>query len=38
MPIAIILKELRVLGSFTYADEFAEVIALSLMERSRSPI
>jgi len=27
-PIAIILKELRVLGSFTYADEFAEVIAL----------
>ncbi|HEY2654136.1 MAG TPA: zinc-binding dehydrogenase [Solirubrobacteraceae bacterium] len=26
--IAIILKELRVLGSFTYADEFAEVIAL----------
>jgi threonine dehydrogenase-like Zn-dependent dehydrogenase len=27
-PIAIMLKELRVLGSFTYADEFAEVIAL----------
>jgi L-idonate 5-dehydrogenase len=27
-PIAILLKELRVLGSFTYADEFAEVIAL----------
>lgn len=27
-PIAIILKELHVLGSFTYADEFAEVIAL----------
>jgi hypothetical protein len=27
-PIAIILKELRVLGSFTYADEFAEIIAL----------
>jgi threonine dehydrogenase-like Zn-dependent dehydrogenase len=27
-PIAIILKELRVLGSFTYAEEFAEVIAL----------
>jgi threonine dehydrogenase-like Zn-dependent dehydrogenase len=27
-PIAIILKELRVLGSFTYADEFAAVIAL----------
>jgi len=27
-PIAIILKELRVLGSFTYTDEFAEVIAL----------
>jgi len=26
--IAILLKELRVLGSFTYADEFAEVIAL----------
>jgi threonine dehydrogenase-like Zn-dependent dehydrogenase len=26
--IAIMLKELRVLGSFTYADEFAEVIAL----------
>jgi threonine dehydrogenase-like Zn-dependent dehydrogenase len=26
--IAIILKELRVLGSFTYADEFTEVIAL----------
>jgi threonine dehydrogenase-like Zn-dependent dehydrogenase len=27
-PIAIILKELRVLGSFTYADEFTKVIAL----------
>ena len=27
-PIAILIKELRVLGSFTYADEFAEVIAL----------
>ncbi len=27
-PITIILKELRVLGSFTYADEFTEVIAL----------
>lgn len=27
-PIAILLKELRVLGSFTYVDEFAEVIAL----------
>jgi threonine dehydrogenase-like Zn-dependent dehydrogenase len=27
-PIAIVLKELRVLGSFTYADEFAQVIAL----------
>lgn len=27
-PIPIILKELRVLGSFTYADEFAEVIGL----------
>jgi threonine dehydrogenase-like Zn-dependent dehydrogenase len=27
-PIAIILKELRVLGSFTYAHEFTEVIAL----------
>ena len=27
-PIAILLKELRVLGSFTYADEFAEMIAL----------
>jgi threonine dehydrogenase-like Zn-dependent dehydrogenase len=26
--IAIILTELHVLGSFTYADEFAEVIAL----------
>ncbi len=25
---AIVLKELRVLGSFTYADEFAQVIAL----------
>jgi threonine dehydrogenase-like Zn-dependent dehydrogenase len=27
-PIAILIKELRVLGSFTYADEFVEVIAL----------
>jgi len=27
-PIAILIKELRVLGSFTYADEFAEVIGL----------
>jgi len=27
-PIAILIKELRVLGSFTYADEFAQVIAL----------
>lgn len=27
-PIAIMLKELRVLGSFTYADEFAAAIAL----------
>jgi threonine dehydrogenase-like Zn-dependent dehydrogenase len=27
-PIAIILRELRVLGSFTYADEFPAVIAL----------
>jgi threonine dehydrogenase-like Zn-dependent dehydrogenase len=27
-PIAILIKELHVLGSFTYADEFAEVIAL----------
>jgi threonine dehydrogenase-like Zn-dependent dehydrogenase len=36
-PIAIILKELRVLGSFTYADEFAAVIALLADERSKSP-
>jgi 2-desacetyl-2-hydroxyethyl bacteriochlorophyllide A dehydrogenase len=27
-PIAILIKELRVLGSFTYSDEFAQVIAL----------
>jgi threonine dehydrogenase-like Zn-dependent dehydrogenase len=27
-PIAILIKELRVLGSFTYADEFAEVVTL----------
>jgi len=27
-PIAILIKELRVVGSFTYADEFTEVIAL----------
>jgi DNA-binding CsgD family transcriptional regulator len=27
-PIAILIKELRVLGSFRYADEFAEVITL----------
>ena len=27
-PIAILIKELRVVGSFTYADEFAEVLAL----------
>jgi threonine dehydrogenase-like Zn-dependent dehydrogenase len=27
-PLAILIKELRVLGSFTYADEFTEVIAL----------
>jgi L-idonate 5-dehydrogenase len=27
-PIAILLKELRVLDSFTYADAFAEVIVL----------
>jgi threonine dehydrogenase-like Zn-dependent dehydrogenase len=27
-PMAILFKELRVVGSFTYADEFAQVIAL----------
>ena len=27
-PLTILLKELRVQGSFTYADEFAETIAL----------
>jgi threonine dehydrogenase-like Zn-dependent dehydrogenase len=27
-PMGILIKELRVLGSFTYADEFAEVIPL----------
>jgi threonine dehydrogenase-like Zn-dependent dehydrogenase len=38
-PPTILLKELRVQGSFMYADEFAEVIAL-LTDRvlSESPI